>query len=471
MTMDYRLKTAVEALDGQLVETSAQPASHEQLDSIELRGVSIDSRAIRPGQLFVAIVGKRFDGHLFVDDALQAGAAAAVVQRSVDTSQLGRVPLIQVEDTTLALGRLARSWRQTVAPTVVGLTGSVGKTTTKELLKQILELAGPTQCTRGNQNNEIGVPLTLLELQRGTRFAVIEMGMSGAGEIAYLSRLAQPDIACITAIAPVHLEQLGSLEAIAAAKSEIIAGLAAKGQLVSPSPQPLLAPHLVQLDPARRLRFGQDDASELQIKEIVNHGLEGTQVKLDYQGASIDFRLPLPGLHNAHNAAAAAAIALALGVAPEAVTAGLQHCPELGHRARIVRTGRWTLIDDCYNASPVAMRVALQMLADSAAEHPKVAVLGPMFELGDESAALHREVGRAAAGFGLALLVTVGEPAAAIAEGAREAGLDSSRIAHCERCQEAANTVGARAAPDSFILVKASRGARLEQVVETLAAR
>ncbi|MCA9665270.1 MAG: UDP-N-acetylmuramoyl-tripeptide--D-alanyl-D-alanine ligase, partial [Myxococcales bacterium] len=351
-------------------------------DALRARGVSIDSRRVEAGQLFVAIAGERFDGHRFAAQALEAGAAAVLVsrQREVELPEGGVA--LRVDDTRVALGRLARAWRERVAPTVIAVTGSMGKTTTKELLAGILEATGaPTHATRGNFNNDIGLPLTLLAMAEGTRYLVTEMGMNAPGEIAALCRIARPDVGLITNIAPVHLEGLGSIEAIAAAKAELLYGLGERGVAVIPDDEPLLAPHVAHLKAARAVTFGERArGGGVRVASVSARGAEGSDVTLALgeSGETISLRLPLVGRHNARNAAAAAAAALALDIAPEAIARGLARPPELSHRSVIRVLGEWRVLDDCYNASPRAVEAALAALVDLAAadDTPAVAVLG-----------------------------------------------------------------------------------------------
>jgi UDP-N-acetylmuramoyl-tripeptide--D-alanyl-D-alanine ligase len=449
-------------------------------------GVCSDSRQLRPGQAFVAIDGERFDGHEFCAQAAAAGAAALVVSRPISVELSANVAVLQVPDTRLALGALARAWRRELAPRVVAITGSVGKTTTKELTAAVLSEVGPTHSTPGNFNNDIGLPLTLLDMERGARFLVAEMGMNAPGEIAYLTGIVEPDVGLVTCVAPVHLEGLGTLERVAAAKGELLVGLPPGAWGIVPSDSPLLEPYAAAVPPARLLRFGSGSADDVQLQRVTPRGEAGSdvelrlhrgapegreQAQLSLRGTCVSFRLPLVGAHNARNAAAAAAVGVALGVPSSSIAAALGREPRLSHRSVLRTVGGWRVLDDCYNANPVAVCAALDTvveLARSGAEGAAVAVLGSMLELGDETARLHREVGAHAASVGLALLVTVGEPAAEIAAGALEAGMPVERVVRAGEIAEAAQVVAARAAAGTWILIKASRGARLEGLIDEL---
>jgi UDP-N-acetylmuramoyl-tripeptide--D-alanyl-D-alanine ligase len=432
-------------------------------------GVSTDSRQVRPGQAFVAVTGERFDGHAFLRQAAQAGAVLLVVSRELAPGEVpAGVGVLRVADTRRALGDLARAWRREVSPRVVAITGSVGKTTTKELTRAVLEREGATHATSGNLNNDIGLPLTLLAMPRDVRYLVVEMGMNAPGEIAYLTGVAEPEVGVITRVAPVHLEGLGSVEAVAAAKGELLLGLPANGWAVVPGDEPLLAPHLQRIPPERRVRFGTQAADEVRLLEVRGLGSEGSEVLLALGRETVSFRLLLPGAHNARNAAAAAAAGMVLGLSPPAIASALGMRPALSHRSVVREIGRWHVFDDCYNANPVAVCAALDTVADMARGGPMVAVLGSMLELGSEAERYHREVGAHAAQVGVDLLVTVGGLAGEIAFGARQAGLSPARVFQVEAVTEAARLVAERADPGAWILVKASRGARLEELIDRL---
>lgn len=434
--------------------------------------VTTDSRNVPPGAAFVALRGAHADGHAFWAQAAAAGAALVLLERPPATEELATAPcaVLLVPDTLRALGALAQAWRLAVAPQVIAITGSVGKTTTKELTQQILALAGPTHYNRGNFNNQLGLPLTLLALPEGTRYLVVEMGMNTPGEIAYLSALARPDLGLITAIAPVHLERLGTLEAIAAEKGALLEALAPAGCAIVPDDEPLLDAPLRRSPARRRLSFGSSARADAQLVATRPAGPVGQALTLGLRGETLELLLPLIGRHNAQNAAAAAAVALALELDRAKIAAGLARAPQLGHRSRVRRLGSLTLLDDCYNASPVAVRAALTALVELAEGQPAVAVLGEMRELGAQADALHEQVGRAAAALPLAGLVVVGAAASGLARGARAGGMASKRIVETDDPAAAAACATELVQQAGWVLVKGSRGARLERVVDALLA-
>lgn len=441
-----------------LPETGTPPAS--------VTGVSIDSRTLAPGQLFVALVGPRFDGHAFLAQAQARGAAAALVQR--DVAAPAGLPLLRVADTTRALGLLGAYARGRVRLPVAAVTGSLGKTTTKDIAAVLLSRLGPVLKTEGNLNNQYGLPLTLLRLSDEYRAAVLELGMSAAGELTYLSTLARPDVAVITRVAPVHLEFFESLEAIARAKAEIFAGLGDAGVAVLNHDDP----YVRAIGEARRGRvvwFGRDRAC-LASAENWRGTAHGMRFDLRLGGRSADVALPLPGPHNVTNFLAAAAVAHVLGLDAETVAAAALDVRPAAHRSQVRRlAGNVTLYDDCYNSSPVAVDAALTALGMTAHAR-RVVVLGDMLELGPSGPKLHREAGEQLRGRA-ELLVGVGPLAAHIVAGAREAGLSESALHHFDDAAGAAAALPALVRAGDAVLVKGSRGVRLEAVVDALTAR
>ena len=431
-------------------------------------GVTIDSRQVQSRQAFVAIAGDRFDGHDYWRQAVQAGAVVLVVARPVDGPVPAGISVIHVAETRKALADLGRAWRWEVAPAVVAITGSVGKTTTKELCRNVLAQAGPTHSTPGNFNNDIGLPLTLLSMDASTRYLVVEMGMNAPGEIASLTQLTEPCVGVITCVAPVHLEGLGSLEAIAQAKGELLMGLGPESWAVVPGDEPLLEPYLTHIALQRQIRFGTQKTDDVCLVDVQNRGVEGSNVRLSLRGQEVVIHQPLPGEHNARNTAAAAAVGMVLGVSLSDIVIALSTAPSMAHRSAIRRLGCWWIFDDCYNANPLAMKAALDTLAQCAKGEETIAALGGMLELGPQAERFHFEVGAHAAQKGLSYLITVGPLAIPIAEGARAAGMDPNRIVHVNQPEEAAQAIKDRAAPKTWILVKASRGMRLERIIDVL---
>jgi len=458
--VDLTIEAAVAATGGTLLRGG--PA--------RFAGVAIDSRRVQRGQAFVAIAGDRFDGHDYWHQAAQLGAVLLVMQRPPQGELPSDVALLVVSSTRAALGQLARAWRREVDPTTVAITGSVGKTTTKELTRALVALLGATHSNPGNFNNDIGLPLTLLSMARATRYLVVEMGMNAPGEIAHLAELARPQVGVVTSVAPVHLEGLGSVQAVAEAKGELLRGLPPGGWAVVPGDESLLVPSLASVPAQRCVRFGEAARDEVQIVEATSRGEAGSRVRLMLGREEVAFDLPLVGAHNARNAAAAAGAALVLGLAPSRMGHALESIDPacLTHRSSLRRVGHWRLFDDCYNSNPVATRAALDTLTALARGEGAVAVLGDMLELGDEAERYHLELGGHAAAARLDLLVTVGSLGATIARGALRAGMPDERVVHVEDPEGAAEAVQRKAAPGAWVLVKGSRGARLERVIEAL---
>lgn len=438
----------------------------------------IDGRAVAPGALFFAVKGERHDGHDFAGQAVQAGAAGVVVARGRARGLRGveGATVVEVDDPVQALGRLAQAHRAAMTDLkVVAVTGSNGKTTTKDMLASIFAAAlgaASVLKTEGNLNNHLGVPLTLLRLTADHRVAVVELGMSALGEIAYLAGLARPDVGVVVSLAAVHLEHLGSLENIARAKGEIWGGLAGDGVAVLPVDEPLLEPHVAHVSEARRLTFGPRARGPAVGFEDVTADREGLAFRLCLRGVTshtgLAARVPLVGAHHASNAAAAAAAAHALGVGAGSILDGLAQVQPGKHRGQLRRWGEVTLLDDCYNASPLSMRAALDALAAiTPAGARRIAVLGDMRELGPESPRLHGEVGGYAAGR-VDALVGVGDEARHLAEAARAAGV--KEVVHTDDVSAAAARVRAWARPGDVVLVKASRGVKLERVIDALTA-
>ena len=428
--------------------------------------VSTDSRTLTAGACFVALVGERFDGHDFVADAVAKGAVAVVSARGRRVEAPLGVWVIAVDDTTSALGRIAAGYRRLFSVPVIGVTGSNGKTTTKEMTARVLSGMGPILKTEENHNNEIGVPLTLLGLERRHRAAVVEMGMRGPGQIARLAATAQPTVGVITNVGPSHIEFLGSIAGVAQAKAELIQALPADGFAVLNADDPLVRA-MSEKTSARVVTFGLNDRAVVRAERVEYRGLEGTRFMLRWPGDRVPVMLKLPGRHQVYNALAAAAVAWCLGLDGRAVQQGLLDI-RTEMRMALKRLGQGVLlIDDAYNASPLSMRSALESLGDVRGKR-RVAVLGGMLELGEMAESAHREMGVIVAGTGVELLVAVGDEAKWIVEGAIGAGFDPGRCVWFADAQKAAEAVPSWAAAEDVILVKGSRGFRLERVTSAL---
>jgi UDP-N-acetylmuramoyl-tripeptide--D-alanyl-D-alanine ligase len=433
-------------------------------------GVSTDTRAISPGSVFVALRGERYDGHDFLAEAARAGAACAVVAAGRAGGGPAGLPLLAVADTLEALGGLARLHRRRFAIPVVGVTGSNGKTTTREMIAAILATRGPVLKTEGNLNNEVGVPLTLFRLGPEHQAAVIEMGMSHPGEIARLAGIAEPRVGVVTNAFAAHLEGLGSVDGVADAKGELYKGLPPDGIVVANADDPRMLRRALKSG-RKVLTFaaGRDRKADVALLDVLEQGPEGIAFLLGIGTKEVTVRLPLVGEHNAVNAAAAAAAALALGCSDREIVRGLADVRPVGRRLRVERLPSGVLlVDDCYNANPASMKAALRTVRQLAGSGRALAALGDMLELGPAGDDLHRELGRDAAAAGLSTLATFGPRARLTHEAALAAGLDPASAFHTEDPQALAAFVRERLRPGDALLVKGSRGMKLERLVEAL---
>lgn len=460
----------VTALENTLTLDEIAQATHGRVaagaPSATVAGVSIDTRTLAKGQLFVAVKGPHFDGHDFLAAAIERGASAALVHRDVPAPSA--FPLVHVGETTQALKDLGRHVRLKAAIAVVAVTGSAGKTTTKEMTAALLATQGPVLKTEGNLNNQYGLPLTLLRLAPEHRFAVLELGMSAAGELRELSGIARPDVAIITMVAPVHLEFFESVDAIAAAKAEILEGLDADGVAVLNWEDPRVK-RIGQARKGRTVWFGRDRACDVSA-ENWRGTVHGMRFDMRLGGKSYDVALPLPGPHFLLNFLAAAAAAHQLGVPADAIVEAATHMKAAKSRGQVRRLGEGvTLLDDSYNSNPAAVDAAVIAL-DMAAVGRRVVFLGDMLELGPTGPALHRETGANLAGRA-DVVVGVGALGREFAEGARGAGMTGAVLHAFADSEGAAREVAGLVKPGDAVLVKGSRGARMEKVVEALVAR
>ena len=473
-----------------LLELWGEPLGDPARRPASLAAVSTDSRADLAGALFVPLVGERFDGHRFLEAALASGAAAAVAQRDrLSPDQLAALaaqgqPVWLVADTLLAYQEIARLWRRSLGAPVVAVTGSAGKTTTRELIRAALASLGPVVASSGNENNDVGAPLTLLKADATSRALVVEMGMRGLGEIERLSRCAEPDVAVITNIGTAHIGRLGSREAIATAKCEISTALKPDGLMVIPAGDPLLESALAATwsGRVRRVALADDElapgtpAADLVGRLVADRGTdhrssdnEAAQ-RLEIAGLP-PINLPLAGRHNARNLLLALAVAQELGVGVEAAALSTLAVEVPGGRSRRLQLGGVTLLDETYNASPEAMLAAIDLLASQplTAGAARYAVLGTMLELGESSLELHRRVAERARSLGLDGLVIVdgGPEGAAMLEAA--AGLE--RLERVAQPEEALEPLLGWLRPGDAVLLKASRGVALEGLLPLLQER
>ncbi|SMB94316.1 UDP-N-acetylmuramoyl-tripeptide--D-alanyl-D-alanine ligase [Thermanaeromonas toyohensis ToBE] len=433
--------------------------------NIKVQGVSTDSRQIKSGEVFFALKGERFDGHDFVREALAKGAIAAIVARKIEGMPQGG--LIIVPDTLKALQDLALYHRRTAFKgELIGITGSSGKTTTKNLVARVLEAKFKVLKTPGNFNNEIGLPLTLLNLKPEHQVVVVEMGMRGRGEIASLCQVAQPTVGVITNIGTAHLGRLGSVENIALAKRELLESLPPGGWAVLNGDDPWCR-RLAEGLPVRPVFYGFEDSATFQARDIRMKGLEGIEFVVRFPEGETKVRLPVPGKHNVLNSLAALTLGYFLGVEIDSMVEKLLEWPAESMRQEILPGPQGSLIyNDAYNANPESTLAALDVLKELPGR--RIAVLGDMLELGEKGPELHQKVGRRAAEVGLSMLVTVGELAREIATGALDSGMSNTRVFSFLHPREAGQFLARHLQPGDVVLLKGSRAARLEQVLEEL---
>jgi UDP-N-acetylmuramoyl-tripeptide--D-alanyl-D-alanine ligase len=439
--------------------------------TLSIRGAAVDSRRVGPGMAFFALPGERTDGHRFLDAAVAAGAAALVVREIPDLTTLDAilvshpgVSVIAVPDTGAALIAAARSWRDRFSPLVVGVTGSLAKTSTKEQIAEVLAERWTVLRNEGNENNEIGLPLTLLRSGPQHAALVLEMGLYVAGDIALLAGIARPTIGVVTAVRGVHLSRAGTIDAIERGKRELIEALPTGGTAVLNADDPIVTRWTPPAGVAA-FRYGFDPVADVTAADVVSFGPEGMAFTLVLPDGRFAVRTPALGRHSVHNALAAAAVAHVAGMDHASIARGVARGFRAPHRTALVGLPDRLVLDDSYNASPDSMAAALDLLATLPGR--RVAVLGEMMELGDGTQAGHLAVGRHAARIADRLVV-VGDGAAAIADGAQTAGMDPARIVLAADRHVATAWLAAESRPGDAILVKASRGAALDLVVDDL---
>ena len=434
--------------------------------------VSIDSRSLEPGDFFVAIAGETFDGHRFVSDATRRGAIGAMVHQAPVSPEAGTATpalVIQVDDTTRALQDLARDVRRRSGAIVVAITGSAGKTTTKEVVAEFLSARFPVFRNKGNLNNHIGLPLSLLQLRSRPQIAVVELGMNHPGEIRTLVGIAEPEVRVWTNVGDAHLGFFESADAIADAKAEILENGAASHVLV------VNANDSRVMERARRfagkvITFGIDVDADVRASSVIPRGVEGMEALVSAAGQEARLRTPLLGLGNLSNVLAAIAVGLHFGIPLDDMVARAATVTPAYHRGEVLRLpGGVTLIDDSYNSSPAALGRALETMATATGSARKVGVLGEMLELGEFSDELHREAGRRAAAAGLDLLIGVGgSVAGAMTAEAVRSGLPERCVWHVSSKEEAADLALRHVRAGDLVLVKGSRGIGTDLVVERL---
>lgn len=435
-------------------------ATHGQLvgNDVEFCCVGTDSRAIKQGQLFVALKGENFDGHAYANQSLAQGAAAVLVAKASNAS-----PAVVVQDTRLALGELAAYWRAKFDMPVVAITGSNGKTTVKEMLTAILKVAAGDDArvlaTQGNLNNDIGLPLTMLNLREQHHYAVLEMGMNHRGELSYLTRLAKPNIALVNNAGTAHIGELGSVEAIAKAKGEIFEGLANDGIAIINADDVFADLWKKLASKHQQMTFGLETKADVTAKYVL-HG-SSSEVELMTPVGNVAFSLPAPGLHNVRNALSAASAALALNVALDDIAKGLSSFAGVKGRLQTKQgIAGAKLIDDTYNANPMSMKAAIDVLKASVGQ--RIFVMGDMGELGADAQTMHAEIGAYAKEAGIQKLFALGS----LTKNAVSAfGLDA---AHFETVESLADALKQNMGTDVTVLVKGSRYMKMERVVDAI---
>jgi UDP-N-acetylmuramoyl-tripeptide--D-alanyl-D-alanine ligase len=464
--LDYTLAKVARAVQGELAAGSADA---------QVASVAIDSRAVGAGALFFALPGERVDGHEFVAQAAAAGASGAVVSKAYPLDFYGGLPeefaLIRVDDPARARARLAGWHRRLMKASIVGVTGSAGKTTTKDMIAAVLREGFSVLATEGNMNNEIGLPLTLLRLEPEHDVAVLEMAMRAPGEITALAETARPDAGVITNVGFAHIGLLGSQDGIADAKAELISALPAHGFAVLNGDDPRVRA-MERFAPGRSMLYGLSPECLIRAVDVALSE-DDTSFALTLDGQvlpDVRFTIPVPGRHNVMNALAALAVGWRLGIEPGAMARGLASFRPSAMRMHFVQApGGFTVIDDTYNANPASVRCAIDAALQHAGQRRVIAVLGDMLELGDGGAADHAELGEYAISAGVSGLVTVGPLAALAASSAVLGGLDPHRCRACDDNASAARAATEMADAGDVILVKGSRGMRMEQIVSALA--
>ena len=426
----------------------------EKEKHIEFFGANFDTRQLAAGELFVALKGQR-NGHIFAQKAMDLGAAAVLASEPLPDT----IPAIYVDDTLRALQQIAAAWRERLRCSVIGITGSVGKTTTKEMIAAVLQQRYRTVKTAQNFNNDIGVPVMLLRITPEDEVAVLEMGMNHFGELSVLTRLAKPDLALITNVGTMHIENLGSREGILQAKLEILEGLRPGGRVVFCGDNDLLSREAARYG---ALTFGLGAGCDVRGSDVRTHDGQ-TDFTVTAGKLRFPVTLPLTGEHNVLDALAAAAVGLDFGISPEEIGAALHSFQNTGHRQRLLSLGGIQVIDDCYNAGPESMRAALNVLAQ--AKGRRIAVLGGMLELGDFAPQAHFEVGAYAAGRA-ELLYAYGDNSEQYVRGAKENGL--TRAERFDSHEELYAALRTELRPGDTVLLKGSRGMHMERVLERL---
>jgi UDP-N-acetylmuramoyl-tripeptide--D-alanyl-D-alanine ligase len=463
MNADFSLAEIVQATSGQV---------RQQGSGARFVGVTTDSRTAQAGQIYLPLKGEKFDGHDFIPQALQRGVGALVAAagwgRRLDYPLPPDLSIVLVPDTLQALGDLAHFWRQKFSGPVVAITGSCGKTTTKEMIAQVLGTAFMVLKNDLNLNNLIGMPQTLLGLTKDHDVAVVELGMNRFGEIRRLSHIARPDLAVLTNVHPAHLEGLGSIQGVARAKLEIIEGLHEPGTVIYNFDDLRLRRALQQFQ-GKTISFGFDPGAQLRASEICRWGLWGQKTTVSQRGKNWPLEIQLPGPHQIYNALAATAVGLSLGLAPQQISQALKRFQSLEKRSQLhSHESGLVIFNDCYNANPGSMAMALQTLAHLKNQGRVLAALGDMLELGHTTVQAHRDLGALAAQLNIDLLVVCGKFNNLVRDGAVAAGMPAARVHAVPSHADGAQVVKEFCRSGDLLLIKGSRGARMEKLLACL---
>ncbi len=434
------------------------------------KGVSIDSRTLKSGQLFFCIVGPTFDGHAFIQQAVDKKAAGIILSdnKQRPTNEADMPFVIRVNDTLSALQDLARFHRQRLSVRVVGITGTNGKSTTKEMIASIAETTFKTLKTRGNLNNHIGLPLNVLELDKTHEVAVLEMGMSAAGEIRLLADIAKPDIGVITNISEGHLDQLKTLKNVQAAKGELFDSLHDQATAIVNADDPLVLELATALKTAvKQTTFGIQNPADVKADNIKATG-GGHDFTVSLAGSTFPVKLPFLGFCNIYNALAAIATGRSLGIETVNMKTGLANCKLLSQRYEIFQHDSMTIINDAYNANPKSMQEALATLVEYPSPGRRIFVIGDMLELGDLAQSAHTDLGKEIAGHSIDMLITVGEMTALTAKEAHSSGMKKDRVIVFDKREDASEFLRENTRPGDCLLFKGSRGSGMEKVLKEM---
>ena len=434
------------------------------LVNYHILGITTDSRKITEGVLFVALKGENFNGEDFAEDALKKGAAAVLVSKNADVKNISGV-ILKVDDTLTAYQKLASHWRKNFSIPMISITGSTGKTSTKDLTAAAISALGDIQKTSANFNNEIGVPLTLLGIEKNHKAAVVEIGMRGLGQIENLAKYVLPNIGIVTNVNETHIELLGSIENIAKAKGELVQAIPEGGTVIlNADDKNVVAMKNLAKPNVKIFTYGIENPADFTAEKI-SVGENSTKFSAKFEDKVFDFEIPLTGRHNVLNALAAIAAAVSLNLSFEEIQRGFSSMAKTGMRFEIIRKKNFTVINDAYNASPASMCASIKTVAEIY-QGRKIAVLGDMLELGEISEKVHREVGAEVAKNNFEILITIGELGKFIAEGAKDSGLKN--IFTTSTHEETAKKILEVVQEGDTILFKASHGMHMEKIIEQI---